>query len=299
MSIPITPLYLDRPCVGGYDSQDVRDVLIPLDQILGSMVVVSWPGPEIRVYMQDDNHVLNDHSFFTTLESGESRATALPNADIAAFWHNSRNGYFIHTWLNQDPTPAWFGRWHLPAVQEPDRLPVLMQESGRLDFGHTFTDNDTGIDNEVIRKVSLRSGDIVTGLSLQFSNGSSGEDITQVLVCADGSVVQRLFLFTSTSIVERGPERRGAAILNQLIDEARDIATASSIAASAARNTQITQRWLLRAQADSMNEMTKHILDFENHGLDVGLFLGSLAAVVPVQHSEKQLAASVLATEST
>jgi hypothetical protein len=36
------------------------------------------------------------HSFFTTLESGEFRATAIPNADIAAFWHNSRNGYFIH-----------------------------------------------------------------------------------------------------------------------------------------------------------------------------------------------------------
>jgi hypothetical protein len=51
-----------------------------------------------------------------------------------------------------------------------------------------------------------------------------------------------------------------------------------------------------------MNEMTKRILDFENHGLDVGLFLGGVAAktsVVPVQHSEKQLAASVLATEST
>jgi hypothetical protein len=48
MSIPITPLYLDRPCVGSYDSQDVRDVLIPLNQILGSMAVVLWPGPEIR-----------------------------------------------------------------------------------------------------------------------------------------------------------------------------------------------------------------------------------------------------------
>jgi hypothetical protein len=42
---------------------------------------------------------------------------------------------------------------------------------------------------------------------------------------------------TRTGIVERGSERRGAAILNQLIDEARGIA--GSIAASAARNTQI------------------------------------------------------------
>ncbi|KAJ7841757.1 hypothetical protein B0H14DRAFT_2586783 [Mycena olivaceomarginata] len=127
--------YLARVCRIFRRRLDVRDVLIPLDQILGSMAVVLWPGPEIRASHEAAG-----------CESGEFRATAIPNADIAAFWHNSRNGYFIHVFrtsyekilLNEDPTPSWFGHRHLPAIQEPDRLPVLMRESGWLDFGHDF-----------------------------------------------------------------------------------------------------------------------------------------------------------------
>ncbi|KAJ7203355.1 hypothetical protein GGX14DRAFT_369556 [Mycena pura] len=56
----------------------------------------------------------------------------------------------------------------------------------------------------------------------------------------------------------------------------------------------------LRAQADSMNALTQRILDLENHALDAGVFLSRLAgkaSVLGVQHSAKQLAASVLAIE--
>ncbi|KAJ7843656.1 hypothetical protein B0H14DRAFT_2585640 [Mycena olivaceomarginata] len=152
---------------GCYDSQDVRDFLIPIDQILGSMAVVSWPGPEIR-YRAPTALLYN--------ESGELRATALPNADIAAFWHNSQNGYFIHVFRTSYEKILHQLVWPPAFAGNPRTRLATCPHAGSLAgsiSGTTFTDNDTGIDNKVIRKVSMRSGDIVTGLSLQFSNRSS------------------------------------------------------------------------------------------------------------------------------
>ncbi|KAF8147446.1 hypothetical protein K438DRAFT_1780067 [Mycena galopus ATCC 62051] len=58
---------------------------------------------------------------------------------------------------------------------------------------------------------------------------------------------------------------------------------------------------VLQSQANSMKEMTTRIQDLENHALDAGVFLSSLAgkaSVLAVQHTAKQLASSVLAIES-
>ncbi|KAJ7813675.1 hypothetical protein B0H14DRAFT_3477652 [Mycena olivaceomarginata] len=215
-------------------------------------------------------------------ESGEFRATAIPNADIAAFWHNSRNGYFIHV-FRTSYEKILHHHGLATGICRQSKNPIgYLSSCGSLAgsiSGTTFTDNDTGIDNKVIRKP--RGAVARVGGFHEFAL-QEGEDITQVLVCADGGVVPRLFLSTSPSIVERGPERRGAAILNQLIDEARGIA--GSIAASAARNTQIaneTQRWLLCAQADRTGKKLTGVLVDDPESVDAALKVISASSVAP------------------
>ncbi|KAF7338786.1 Kinase-like protein [Mycena sanguinolenta] len=79
--------------------------VFPSTSILGSMAAISWPGPSIRVYMQDGGNSLVQWCY--SLDSGWTQsgfgATALPNADIAAFRRTSSNGAFIHVyWMSRE-----------------------------------------------------------------------------------------------------------------------------------------------------------------------------------------------------
>ncbi|KAJ7105044.1 hypothetical protein C8R44DRAFT_333416 [Mycena epipterygia] len=160
--------------------------------------------------------------------------------------------------------------------------------------GNHFTDNDSGIDHKVIRKVKVRSGAIVDGLCFEFADGSSTpwrggqggvpqefvlqdkEDITQILVCSNGTVIQKLSFITSNGrqsiwfgidgqrpdvwefegkalagfsgafgqylngVQALWSERQsavGPVILNQLIDEAKGIS--NDISAAGMRNAQL------------------------------------------------------------
>lgn len=102
----------------------------------------------------------------------------------------------------------------------------------QADFRPNDTDNDSNIDHKKIKSISLRSGDVLDGISLGFTDGSStpwrggqggvasqfiladgetiaidsqftllthtlDEDITQVAVSHSGTQIQRLKFITS------------------------------------------------------------------------------------------------------
>ncbi|KAF8215431.1 hypothetical protein K438DRAFT_1955410 [Mycena galopus ATCC 62051] len=188
----------------------------PETNLLGSMAMISWPGPQIRVYMQDHNNNLIKWGYSGGWSHGVLTAGVLPNADIAAFWRNSHNGFFIHVyWTSYDKkiwTAAWPGGWM------PESQIGYLSSCGTLAgsmSGNYFTDNGSGIDQKIICKVIVRSGSIVDGLQFQFSDGTltpwrggqggvrqefalqDKEDITQILVCSNGTVIQKLSFITS------------------------------------------------------------------------------------------------------
>ncbi|KAJ7450632.1 hypothetical protein FB451DRAFT_1052192 [Mycena latifolia] len=163
--------------------------------------------------------------------------------------------------------------------------------------GTYFTDHDSGIDYKFIRKVKVRSGTIVDGLCFEFTDGTSTpwrggqggvpqefllqdkEDITQILVCSNGTVIQKLSFITSNGrqsiwfgidgqrpdvwefqgkalagfsgatgqylngVQALWSERQssvGPVILNQLIDEAKGIT--DGLRGGAMRNVELTRQ---------------------------------------------------------
>ncbi|KAF7366834.1 Fucose-specific lectin FleA [Mycena sanguinolenta] len=73
--------------------------------ILGSMAAISWPGPSVRIYMQDGTNSLVQWCY--SLDSGWTQGgldvTALPNAAVAAFRRTSSNDAFIHVyWMSHE-----------------------------------------------------------------------------------------------------------------------------------------------------------------------------------------------------
>ncbi|KAF8147441.1 hypothetical protein K438DRAFT_1989668 [Mycena galopus ATCC 62051] len=146
----------------------------PETNLLGSIAAISWPGPQIRVYMQDHNNNLIEWGYGGGWSHGVLTAGVLPNADIAAFWQNSRNGFFIHVyWTSYDK-----GDGLLVGMITIISHPVLWEDSPpeNLDGGLARR-MDAGKSNrisiiKIIRKVIVRSGSIVDGLQFQFSDGT-------------------------------------------------------------------------------------------------------------------------------
>ncbi|KAJ7340031.1 hypothetical protein DFH08DRAFT_1013722 [Mycena albidolilacea] len=80
----------------------------PLSKIHRSMAAISWfgpemkPGPEIRVYIQDDTNIVIEWSYsvITEWSLGQFKAEAPPDADIAAL---RRNDAYVHVyWTSYD-----------------------------------------------------------------------------------------------------------------------------------------------------------------------------------------------------
>ncbi|KAJ7894942.1 hypothetical protein B0H14DRAFT_2682225 [Mycena olivaceomarginata] len=83
----------------------------PLSKIHRSMAAISWfgpemkPGPEIRVYIQDDTNIVIEWSYSVSTEwtLGQFKAEASPDADIAALRQDSQNDAHVHVyWTNYD-----------------------------------------------------------------------------------------------------------------------------------------------------------------------------------------------------
>ncbi|KAF7369620.1 hypothetical protein MVEN_00292800 [Mycena venus] len=215
---------MGRECAGSFDGGWVVGGGSPFasTKIRSSMAAISWPGPQIRVYMQDYSNSLIEWCWIpgSGWKRGGFTAPALPDADIAAFYRTSRSGGFIHVYWTSYEKILHQKVWTESAAAGwlPETPIGYLSSSGALAgsmSGNYFTDNDTGVDHKIIRKVIVKSGSIVDGLQFQFADGTftpwrggkggvqqefalqDKEDITQVLVCSNGAVIQKLSFITS------------------------------------------------------------------------------------------------------
>ncbi|KIO28093.1 hypothetical protein M407DRAFT_231350 [Tulasnella calospora MUT 4182] len=191
---------------------------------LGTLAAISYVENmvQLRLYVQEDKEIVEwcktgdgPGSWFR----GYFREPALPNTDIVAIKRDIPNGFLVNV-LWAGPDQILHQRVLAPNFFWMDSTPIGYLDTAGTFLGswngNYFTDNDSNIDSKRIKKIKIRCGDIIDGIGLEFSDGSStpwrggqgggyhefvlfdGEDIVQMNVCSFNRQVSKMKFLTST-----------------------------------------------------------------------------------------------------
>lgn len=191
---------------------------------LGTLAAISYVDEivQLRLYVQEDQEIVEwcktgdgPGSWFR----GYFRVPALPNTDIVAIKRDIPNGFLVNV-LWGGPDQILHQRVLAPNFFWLDPTPIAyLNTSGTFLgswAGSYFTDYNCNVDLKTIKKIKIRCGDIIDGLGLEFTDGTStpwrggqggayyefvlleGEDIIQMNVCSVDRHVSRMKFLTST-----------------------------------------------------------------------------------------------------